>query len=70
MRLKTLGKSPVRVQKFTDHGPNTGFYEPQVDQSECRMTFIDLELLQEEPKLTLFILDSSISSKLLFLEIQ
>ena len=26
MRLKTLDKTPVRIRKFTDHGPNTGFY--------------------------------------------
>ena len=37
MRLKTLGKSPVRIRKFTDHGPNTGFYGPHVDQSHCRI---------------------------------
>ena len=37
MRLKTLGKNPVRIRKFTDHGPNTGFYRPHVDQSECRI---------------------------------
>ena len=36
MRLKTLGKSPVPM-KFTDHAPNTGFYGPHVDQSECRI---------------------------------
>ena len=36
MRLKTPGKSPVRIQEFTDHGPNTGFYGPHVNQSECR----------------------------------
>ena len=37
MRLKTLGKSPVQIRKFTDHGPNTDFYGPPVDQSECRI---------------------------------
>ena len=37
MRLKTLGKSPFRIHKFTDHGPNTGSYGPHVDQSECRI---------------------------------
>ena len=34
---KNTGKSPVRIRKFIDHGPNTGFYEPHVDQSECRI---------------------------------
>ena len=37
MRLKTLGKTPIRIRKFTDHGPNTCFYGPHVDQSECRI---------------------------------
>ena len=37
MRLKTLRKSEVRIRKFTDHGPNTGFYRPHVNQSECRI---------------------------------
>ena len=35
MQLKTLGKSPARIRKFTDHGPNKVFYGPHVDQSEC-----------------------------------
>ena len=41
MRLKTLGKKPVRIRKFTDHGPTTGFYGPHVDQSECRFHVIN-----------------------------
>lgn len=26
------GKMPGRIRKFTDYGPNTGFYGPHVDQ--------------------------------------
>ena len=32
-----MGKSPVQVWKFTDRGPNTVFYGPHIDQSECRI---------------------------------
>ena len=35
--IKNTGKSPVRIWKFTDHGPNMGFYGPHVVQSECRI---------------------------------
>ena len=35
--IKNTGKNPVRIRKFTGHGPNTGFYGPHVHQSECRI---------------------------------
>ena len=37
LKVRALLNKPVRIRKFTDHGPNTGFYGPHVGQSECRI---------------------------------
>ena len=43
---QSRSESFIRIRKFTDHGPNTGFYGPDGDQSECMI----LNIIIDDPE--------------------